>query len=178
VSIDEQPNEPQTMIGTEPPDDNDDMYQGIPDDAEIDVTIGVVLAEAVRDAITGEVPELLHKLSISGVHRVNAREAIDLFIVLAHTHQVQQFFGARPLLMMTFICEAIANALWHELYNDERRRMVVQATDDHSADTVLRLMRAYNLTDEDVEPYRERAIGAETVDDDPLFIPEEWLDES
>jgi hypothetical protein len=98
--------------------------------------------------------------------------------VLAHTHQVQQFFGARPLLMMTFICEAIANALWHELYNDERRRMVVQATDDHSADTVLRLMRAYNLTDEDVEPYRERAIGAETVDDDPLFIPEEWLDES
>jgi hypothetical protein len=138
--------------------------------------IGVVLAEAIRDAITGEVPALLHKLSISGVHTVNAREAIDLFIVLAHTHQVQQFFGARPLLMMTFVCEAIANALWHQLYNDDRKRMVVQATDDHSADTVLRLMRAYNLTDEDVEPFRERAVSLDPADDDdPLFIPEEWL---
>jgi hypothetical protein len=78
--------------------------------------------------------------------------------------------------MMTFVCEAIANALWHQLYNDDRKRMVVQATDDHSADTVLRLMRAYNLTDEDVEPFRERAVSLDPADDDdPLFIPEEWL---
>jgi hypothetical protein len=172
MSIDEQPETPETpetLVGTEPPDDHDEMYQGIGPDDEITLTIGVVLAEAIRDAISGEVPELLHKLSISGDHVVQAREAIDLFVVLAHTHQVQQFFGMRPNLMMTFVCESIANALWHQLYDEDRRRNLVQATDEHSADTLLRVMNAYKLTDEDVAPYRSQA------EDVPMFIPDEWL---